>query len=52
MKNIPFALCLAVALFSANTAFAGNPIPIPEPSSLAMIGGGIVAAALLKFRRK
>lgn len=52
MKYIPIALCLVVALFSAGTAFAGTPVLIPEPSSLAMIGGGIVAAALLKFRRK
>jgi len=43
----------SLALLSAGQAFAGaTPLPIPEPSSLALLAGGAAVVAWAKFRRK
>jgi hypothetical protein len=44
---------LAAVLLSSGTAFAGaTPIPIPEPSSLALIAAGVAGVAWVRFRRR
>jgi hypothetical protein len=52
------ALSLAVALAALQTTLAlagsggsdGDPVAVPEPTSLAIIASGIVAAALIRNR--
>ena len=54
MKNVLLVACgaLGLCLMSA-PAFAGNPIPVPEPVSLTLLAGGIAAiAAVKRYRRK
>jgi hypothetical protein len=48
-----FAAMLALAL-ACGTAWAGPaaPNPVPEPSSLALLGIAVGAAAWTKFRRR
>lgn len=55
MKN--FALYLGVAAsvaLASSPAFAGVPIPVPEPGALSIIGGVAVAALIGRrfIRRK
>lgn len=45
-------LTLAQCLI-ASAAFAGDPIPTPEPTTLALLGAGVAGIALVKkFRNR
>jgi hypothetical protein len=56
MKNILTLAAVALGAFMVSApAFAGNPdgIHVPEPLSLSLLAGGIVAiAAVKRMRRK
>ena len=41
-----------LAVLTANQAWAGGPITVPEPATLALLAFGIGGVALVKFRRR
>jgi hypothetical protein len=53
MRKIVFiaSVVLLIAL-AGGAAFAGPTVAIPEPTSLALVAGGLGALALVKFRRR
>lgn len=47
MKTIMLGMSsLALVLASANAAFAGLPVAVPEPSTLAVLAVGVVGAVV------
>ena len=53
MMDSSFLLWMAALLIAAPTAaFAGEPIVVPEPSSLILLAVGLGGAALVKFRKR
>jgi hypothetical protein len=52
-RFVPVSLVALFATCAATTAaFAGVPVPVPEPSSLALLAGGVGVVYLArKFRR-
>ncbi len=56
MKNIVPLLTIALGTFLVTgAAYAGDPlaVPLPEPMSMSLLAGGIVAiAAVKRMRRK
>jgi hypothetical protein len=53
MKNIlAVSLFVAGALLLSAPAFAGPQVQVPEPMSMSLLAGGIVAIAALRHRRR
>ncbi len=56
MKNIVSLLTIALGtVLASGAAYAGEPptVPLPEPMSMSLLAGGIVAiAAVKRMRRK
>jgi hypothetical protein len=46
------SLMAALLIAAPNVAFAGQPIPVPEPSSLMLLAVGLGGAAIVKFRKR
>jgi PEP-CTERM motif-containing protein len=42
----------SLVLLSAGHALAGTPLPVPEPTSLALVAGAVAAVAWAKFRKR
>ena len=42
----------SLVLVSAGYAVAGEPVTVPEPSSMALIAGAVAAVAWAKFRKR
>jgi hypothetical protein len=54
IRNIAILSALLVLALAGGTAWAGPaaPNPVPEPSSLALLGVAVGGAAWAKFRRR
>jgi PEP-CTERM motif-containing protein len=53
MTGSRFLPLIAVLLLAApSAAFAGDFVPVPEPSSLLLLAAGVGGAALVKFRKR
>jgi PEP-CTERM motif-containing protein len=47
------SLMTTLLMAAPSAAFAGpTAVPVPEPSSLAILAAGMVGAALVKFRKR
>lgn len=49
-RFLSFMATLLIALPGA--AFAGEPVAVPEPSSLILLAAGVGGAAIVKFRKR
>jgi len=47
-----WALPIALWVLATSPGVAWAGVPVPEPSSLALMAVGVAGAALLKFRRR
>ena len=53
MRNILISTTLVVAaMFASGAALAGVPVPVPEPVSMSLLAGGIVAIAAIRHMRR
>jgi hypothetical protein len=56
MRNVIQFLSVTALVALSTPVLAGgggvDPVPIPEPSTLAIIAGGLVAAALIRSRMR
>lgn len=52
MKLFLPVLAMALLFSGSSYALGAVPTPIPEPSTLALMAGGIAVAAWIKFRKK
>ncbi|HEY2884423.1 MAG TPA: PEP-CTERM sorting domain-containing protein [Rhizomicrobium sp.] len=53
MRNIFISATLVVAaMIASGSALAGAPQPVPEPVSMSLLAGGIVAIAAIRHMRR
>ena len=52
MLDVKSLSLMTVLLVAAPTLAFASPLPVPEPSSLAILAAGVTGAALVKFRKR